>query len=156
MIRNLYFLACEKLIVGQDNASSLISVLEAISVKAQVEEFESNAAIPMKWQVVTLWQRQEELKVPIEYQQRIEIINPSGEVLIDFEQTFTVTSDHLNFRNHLEVEGFPIGHEGMLTLKLYLKKSGDESEWREITDYPIRVKYDSSEQANKEPATEAE
>lgn len=153
MLRLILFAACEQLIVGQNNNTSLINVLEVINTTL-LAEVPPDAAIPMKWHVVSLWQRTEDSDEPKQYEQRIDIVRADGVVIGGGAQEFTVTNDHLNFRNHLEIQGFPVGVAGTCSVKLHLREAGESNEWREAADLPILVAHIMAERPDEEARPE--
>jgi len=153
MLRPLLFAPCEKVIIGSDNVSSLISIMEAYTVAVR-EELPVDASTPNVWFVVTFWNRTEEIEDVRNFEQRVDIIRPDGENIGSVLQAFEVSNAFLNFRNVTQVQGFPIGVAGMLNLRLSLREAGDSNEWREIADFPIRITHRVLEVHNEEQRNE--
>ncbi|MFL6333285.1 MAG: hypothetical protein ACJ754_08100 [Pyrinomonadaceae bacterium] len=155
MLKLLVFAACERLIIGQDNASSLIALLENINVEVE-RDMPLEAAIPIKWNIVTLWRRAGQVEQETVYEQRVDIVRKDGEVIGGGTNVFTVSNNHLNYRNQVDMFGMPIGLEGDVTLRLRLKEQeqGDDG-WKEWGEYPILITYKVKEGDGEEPTAEA-
>lgn len=159
MLKPILFVPCEKVIISEENISSLISVLEHVFVAGEATgEIPDNAALPMQWSVLVLWQRDELVQEPITVEARIDLVSPKKEPVLGATHTFIVSNDYLNFRNKLDFPIFPIGLEGIYTLYLACRKKGDK-EWIKVGEYPIDVIYQimqadkkSQKLANNEPA----
>ncbi len=142
MIKLMLFAPCEKVIVGQDSNTSLISVLEHFYVSGEIAgKLPANAGLPFKWQISVLWRREVELDAPITYDASIELIAPNGNVSMSGEIQFLVSNQYFNFRNVLDFPIFPIGQEGIYKLILKYKENGTEK-WEQVGEYPLRVVYD--------------
>ena len=109
MIKLAFLVASEKIIIGQDNNTSLISVLEHIQLNAPIPgEIPDNAAVPFKWSAIALWHRTEEIAEPITYDTRFELANPVGDVYMGGDANFVVSNNHVNFRNVVDFPLFPM------------------------------------------------
>jgi len=140
MLKLLVFLPCETVIVSQQGNTSVISVLEQVVVDLQPDAA-PNAAVPMKWTVLTLWHRTEEVEGEKKYDQRLSLYWPNGEQVFAIDQSFSVVNQHINYRNVTEVRAFPVGQEGRLSLKLSLRESGDGNEYIEIAEFSVSVAH---------------
>lgn len=140
MIRLIIFAPCEKLIVGQDNHSSLISVIEHIKLGGVLDEAElpENAGAPYKWSVLALWHREMEVPEPKEFEAKIELISPSGRSSLAGSTRFAVSNEHLNYRSVFDFPVFPIAEAGVHYLTLHCKQV-DGEEFEQIGQYPIRL-----------------
>jgi hypothetical protein len=152
MLKLLLFAACEKVIVGVDNTTSLISVVESIEFNTQIE-IPPDALAPIKWAIISLWQREGEVEAPVDYQERMDVIRPDGTLAPGGSSEFTVTNEHINYRSSFEIPLFPIGQAGKVIVRLRIRKAGEENEWRVAAEYPIRVIHNEVKK-DEEPAIE--
>jgi len=140
MPKLLIFAACEKVIIAEDDKSvSLISLLNGLSVAiAPGTQIPANAQIPLRWSVVTLWQREprDEGK---SYEQRAQLILPNSEISFSIPAEFQLSKPLQ--RNVVKVTGFPVSQAGQCVLKLSLREAGSDNQWREIADYPIQIEH---------------
>jgi hypothetical protein len=140
MPRLLLFGACQKVIVDRDE--SLISMIAILSgFKVQVpkdEEIPPDALIAVPWGIVTIWLRKPEDEGK-NYEQRIEVILPSGQVHGGIVQSFSMT-----LRTHqvtTKGESFPMGSPGEYLFRLSLRDVGEENEWQIVSDYPVEIQH---------------
>jgi len=150
MLKLLIFAPCEKVILGEDKSTSLIGLLEALEVGISTsEDLPLDAAAPLQWHVLALWQRTESVNEDIQYQQRIEVVRPDGHVAGWGMLEFTVTDKHENFRNVLKMPAIPIGVAGRCLIKVSLRRiGGPDLEWHEFGQYPLRIIHKKVEPQN--------
>jgi hypothetical protein len=153
MLKLLVFAPCEKVIVGEeDHLTSMIGLIEGFKVQV-IKELPADAIIPLRFSVCTLWRRQEEVKSPQEYEQLLKIIRPDGVAAGEGLTPFTVSNQHIHFRNVTHMPAFPIGLPGIYQLKLFIRQTGEENEWSEAAEYPLDVNHEISPES-AEPAAE--
>ncbi len=148
MLKLLVFLPCDIVIVSQEGNTSVITVLEQV-VSTLLPDAPPNAAVPMKWTILSLWHRDEPVEGVKKYDQRINVYWPNGEQVFVIEQSFNVSNEHSNFRCVGTVLAFPVGQEGRVLLKTSLRESGDENEWVEYAQFPINVAHIKQEASNE-------
>ena len=114
------------------NTISLISILSHLSIMVDVPE---NAAIPLKWEIFTLWQ-QEGSDTGKTFEQYCELRGPDGKPAMKSVLEFQVTAP--SQRNVVTVTGFPIAPRGgEYSLALFLRETTGER--KEIATFPILV-----------------
>jgi len=133
----LMFAPCEKVIIDQNNNSSMISILHNLQVEVGAAELPQDAAVPMRWDIFTLWLREasDEGK---KFEQICELLTPEGKratgATISFEMTKGVQ------RNVMTLMGFPVvSSGGQYLLRLSLKEAGEDRERREVAEFPISL-----------------
>ena len=146
MLKVLIFVPCQKLIIGQDNNSSIISVIESLNINVDAK-FPEDAALPITWSVLTLWHRYEDAPQDIIYQQRVEGVASNGKTILEGEQEFIVSNRNVNVRNIMEVQGFPIGISGVLNLRLLVRRKSEEP-WQLASEFPIGIVHTSQAKQN--------
>jgi len=131
------FAACEKVIIGHDNNTSLISVLEHFTLSGEIAgKLPANAGLPFKWQVLVLWKRENELVEPVTYDVKIELIAPNDDAALGGDVQFVVSNQHFNFRNVFEFPIFPVGQQGIHKLNLNYKESDSEN-WEQVVNIQL-------------------
>ena len=154
MLKLILFAPCERHIQSLENLSSLIAVMENINVELG-EGLPPEAAIPMKWTVVTLWHREKDYDTPVIYQERVEVIKPDGVSMGSIVLEFEVSNENLNYRSIRDLFGFPIGLQGQVTVRVSLREKGENARWNEVATYPIQVKHHpKKEDGREEPAAQ--
>jgi hypothetical protein len=151
MLKLLIFAPCEKLIEGKDKTASLISVMESAELMLATDEtLQPDALAPVRWSVMAFWRRIADFEGEIEFEQRVDVRRPDGELATGGTNIFTVSNKHLNYRNTLNFEIMPVGQPGDILVKLRLRQTKPETEWREVAEYPIVVKHRRKD--NEKPA----
>lgn len=137
MPKLLMFAPCEKVIIDQNNNSSVISILQDVQVEVHSTELPQDAAVPMRWEVFTLWLREasDEGK---KFEQICELLTPEGKRAargtISFEMTKRL------HRNVMTLMGFPlVPSGGQYVLRLSLKEAGEDRERQEVAEFPISL-----------------
>lgn len=141
MPKLLAFVPCEKIILDKDNNLSLISILSEIHVPVPVDPVPPNASLALQWDIVTLWCRGEGEEEGHPFEQRSELLSPTGRVLVTTSIPFKMTRPI--HRNMAHVYGLPVGEFGQHTLRLTLRdvQAGTE----EIAaEYPLSILRDSA------------
>lgn len=149
MIRLLLFAPCEKIITGEDKRTSLISVLEELTLRGVVTgTLPQNAGFPMKWQAISLWHRVESVNEPITMQVKVELFAPNGESTMFSMGEFPLSNDYSNFRNTFDFPVFPIAQTGVYKAVLTYRKS-DVEDWIIAGEYPINIIHEIKEVVNE-------
>ena len=137
MIELLATIPAEQMIVADTGSASIISMLEGIEAYGS-EGMPEKFLHPIKWQVMTLWHRTEDIEGTVEFDQKIEVESVDKEIVMQHEITFSVKNDYFNFRIIGTFFGFPIYETGQAWVRVYLRKHG-ETNWEERGMFPIRV-----------------
>lgn len=132
MPKLLAFVPCERVLTDQGNNVSIISILSNVAVSVQVPE---NAAIPLHWEIFSLWQ-QEADDAGKTLEQYCELRDPDGRAVLKSVLEFQVTAP--SQRNVVTVIGFPIAPRGgEYALVLFLRETNGER--KELATFPIIV-----------------
>ena len=139
MAKLLIFAPCEKVVISnEDNAASLISILQGFNVPMQPPQ-DQTALAPVTWYVFTLWER--ETDDAIEDRQRFELHTPTGELLLQGEAPILRGNEleKIFHRTASKIAGFPIkGEFGAYTLTLSTRKA-HQSEFTDVAVFPIPI-----------------
>lgn len=143
MPRLLIFAACEKAIVDQQTrVLSLISLLQDINVHIPPGTTPPpNSMIPMQWTIVASYVASLG-DGDKQFEHRAALVDASGTVLLQTPvQPFNVIRPH---RIISRVNGMPIGNQGQLTVKCFVRDT-DTNIWTEMDrGYPINIKWGRS------------
>src|SRR5208337_2878439 len=106
---------CEKAIVDINGALSLISVMArlTINVPNNAPPPPANAALPMQWTMVSIWQQSSEWESGRTFEQRAALVSDSGNILVDTIAAFEFKKDPSHQALHqviAQVPGMPIGN----------------------------------------------
>lgn len=136
MPRLIAFLPAERVLVdAEDNSMAIIGVLGGLKVPATGELPEGTAS-PLVWFALAIW-KGEPGDEGQAFEQRVEVLSPSGRLLVDGSATFRFTGQS-SHRVRLRVAGFPVWEPGDYAIRLSLRKEGDDS-WVEHATYPLTV-----------------
>jgi hypothetical protein len=155
MLKLLIFAPCERIIVSTEKTASLISVMESVQFTPE-GEVPPDALAPVRWGVMAYWRREGEVDGVIEFEQRIDVLRPDGELVTGGTNVFKVSSKNLNYRNTLNLDIMPVGLAGDILVKLRLRQTNPETEWRDIAEYPILVVHHVKEADEKSAAENAQ
>jgi len=140
MPKVLIFAPCEKIIISQDNVVSLVSMFQDIKVTLPSDKpVPQHAVFPMKWEVFTLWQRNEQ-ESGKEFEEKCTLLSEDGNALVTVSIKFVLT-ETFN-RIVMQFLGFPLV-KGRCLLKAWLRETGGQSDWNEIAEYPLSITYES-------------
>src|SRR5678815_2971847 len=137
MLRLLYALACEQVLVAENGVTSLINILERMEAEVPPDAPDGRLMIANKWHTIAFWTRgAQEVAEPVTYEQRTVVVTPDGETFLDVVVPFKVSNENINYRNVIAANGFPLTKSGILTVEVHLRKQGDEN-WEKYSEYPI-------------------
>ncbi|HEV7890817.1 MAG TPA: hypothetical protein VGP08_09270 [Pyrinomonadaceae bacterium] len=152
MLKLLIFAPCEKVIIGEDKLASIIAVMQHVNVAVD-ENMPADALAPLQWNAFVMWRRVEDVDAPMNYRQKMEVFRPDGVSVGIHESIFEVSNAHYNYRNVMRLGVLPIGMEGDVLLKLFLREVGEGIEWQEVAEYPIRITRSTLKEANEKQQT---
>lgn len=135
MPKLLLFSPCDKVIINREtNTATLVDVLERVEfVRPSDVQVPPKVMFPMKWDVLTCWEREPD-DHGVEFSQRIGLISPDNQSL--FENDATWHFETLLHRTIAHIYGFPFTTPGTCRLNLSLSRVGSQ-EWIDITSFPI-------------------
>src|SRR3984893_8649768 len=133
MLKLLVYAPCEKVIVATDQTVSIISMMESVRVNV-TEGFPADALAPIRWSILSLWKRDQEILKPVEIEEISEVVRPDGTVAAGGTSRFTVTNEHLFYRSLVHVPVFPIGLPGFVKVKCRIRQTNPETEWTEFAE----------------------
>lgn len=136
MLKLLLYAPCERLITAKEGTTSLISIMENFVLTVE-EDVPPDSLMPMRWDIVSLWRREEEIEGQIDFEERTDVLRPDGTVATGGTTRFSLSNKNLNFRTTLAVSLFPIGQSGNVLLKMRIRQTNPETEWRDVAEYPI-------------------
>ncbi|MFY9618479.1 MAG: hypothetical protein WAM70_19550 [Pyrinomonadaceae bacterium] len=154
MLTLLIYAPCEKVLIGEDQIASLISIMETVGVNVTAE-IPADALAPIQWSVFSLWKRNEEVREPIEMEERTEVFRPDGTLATGGTTTFTVSNEHVFYRSLVRIPLFPIGLHGFVKVKCRTRRTNPETEWTEFAEFPLFVEHKPT-QGQESPQTENE
>jgi hypothetical protein len=140
MLKQMIFAPCEKVITGDDKMASLISVIESVQIGVNAE-LSADAMVPISWNVVSLWRRDENTDTPIEFEEVTEVVREDGSVATKATTKFRVSNSHLMYRTIVHFQVFPVGQPGLVWIKNRIRQVNPETNWIGTSEYPVVVSH---------------
>lgn len=138
---NLLFVApCEKVLIDQSNTSSLISIMEEVTVRVIPggQRPPANAIIPMQWAVLSLWEQTSGYDSGRTFEQRTALVSATGQHLIEAIGEFTFATPRFRMTN--QFVGMPISEPGQHRVKVWIReKASEPKEWKEVASFPLLI-----------------
>lgn len=143
MPRLLAFLPCERVIVSSDdNSASVMTILQGFKFSGvKIPTDDEPVSLPLRWSIFTLWRRTS-ADEGVTYEQRAELISPSGKVLV--AQTAEFVMVKANHRHTGRIFGFPVTGVGEYSLRLSLRALKEGEEYSVMAEYPLTIDVDLS------------
>lgn len=144
MPKLLVFAPCEKVIISQDeNNPTLIAILSSLKLSIPPDELrkltESDPkevpAVPLRWSVFTLWQR-EDGDDGISFRQTIDFVAPDGRVLFNSAGSVAFSEKARTHRTVVSVLNFPLTAAGDYSIRLSLND-------KLVSEYPLELKIET-------------
>jgi len=147
MLKLQIFLPAERVIVDKEEMASLINVLDSVTVEADDQsKIKDESAVPLSWQIFAIWRKTDVADGKKKFEQRLELLRPDGSSVFEVIQPLKLDTTHFNFRAITKIGAMPIGQEGILALKMYLRETGEVNQWQEMSEYFIHVIYKKKEE----------
>jgi len=142
MPRLLAFLACEKVIIADDNQASIMGLLQGFELSA-APPANQTVVLPMQWTVFTLWEKEPDDKAS-QLTQRFELLAPDGTSLLQAKTETAVISEadegKVFHRVVARLKGFPVRGATTHTLRLLLKTGDGEYAEKSKFSIPLIIK----------------
>jgi hypothetical protein len=122
MLTPYIFLACEKTILGKDDVVSLIALFTKIVINVSGKvEIPENAIAPKEWSIFSMWN----LEPGDESRDCMictEILYPDQSPFSAIPKSKMVLQAGRKAQVGLQVQGFPIGQEGLYTVRTWIEE----------------------------------
>jgi hypothetical protein len=160
MPKLLLFAPCEKVLINQqDNTTSLITLLEFVRIpvpESEEAKLPEGTSIPLSWHVFALWQAEHQDEGR-HFEMRFTAEPPKGNGLRtppkmpDAVMPIAFEPNKPNYRQTLNVLGFPILPAGTCLLKLAMREIGTGKDWETVATFPMIIAR--GPEPNSTPAT---
>ena len=138
MLKLLVYAPCEKVIIANDGTASIVSMMESIKVNVG-GDIPADALAPIRWSILSLWKRDQEILEPVEIEERSDVVRADGTVATGGTSRFRVSNEHLFYRTSVELPVFPIGVPGFVKVKCRIRQTNPETEWTEFAEFPLLI-----------------
>lgn len=162
VVKLLIYAPCEKAIVADDKTSSIVSIMESISVNVP-KDLPADALMPIRWTVFSLWKRDQEVDGLVELEELTDVIRPDDTIAASGRSHLRVTNEHLFHRSLVHIPVFPIGLPGYVKVRCRIRQLNPETEWVDVAEFPLLVVHTEAKAVEGDnplpepqpPATEA-
>jgi len=135
MIKHIWSILCDSSSIdGESNKVSLFNVLESLTVYGNPEQV---YGIPIKFEVITLWERTGE--TPVEGVMRLMQIKPDGESSNPLEVKIDLSKSHFH-RTRISIQGLPLAGPGRYVYQVESKE--EEADWQKVAELPILINFE--------------
>jgi hypothetical protein len=141
-MKHLGTFACEKVILDNRGAPSLITIMQNAHIDAipgaQREQVPANAVIPKDWFIFSAWSPSAE-DVGKEYEQITHVYWPNEQVFTETKTKFAVSREDDYQYNTILLMGFPIGQQGTLKITARIHHGGLPV--TDLISFDLRIKH---------------
>jgi hypothetical protein len=136
MIDHIWSIVCGRSTTDRESGNiSIFDVVEQVNVLGPLPDPATRPAIPMQYEIVSLWARQQ-LDQPEEAQARVRLIGPNNAEILG--QGFAVNlTQHVRMRTQLRSIGFPVVGTGIYTFYVDIQRANEE--WENVSHIPVQV-----------------
>lgn len=134
----MIFAPCERVIISNDNLASIISVMESVQISVPAD-LPVDALVPLNWAILSLWRRDEDTDVPIEFEEQCEVIRQDGIVALVARTLFTVTNSNTIYRTVITFPALPVGRPGTIWIKDRIRQTNHQTDWVVSAEFPLII-----------------
>ena len=146
-------LACEKVIIDNKNAHSLIEIMTNADIQAVVSPevdpqqamMPANAVLPKEWFIFSIWQ-QSDAEIGKSFEQVVQVYWPNNEKFVEGRLSFRPVDAKAQY-NSIRLLGFPAGQEGKIKVLTWVEH--EHSRITEVFDYFITIKHRSPQSVSR-------
>jgi hypothetical protein len=150
MPKLLAFLPCDRVIIANDNSTSLITLLETMNINVppgEEEKLPANPQLPRSWQVFTLWEESPGERGQ-KFTQKLEFVRPDRKDAVQIAIVpVEFTERAKRHRTIVAIPFFPLLPAGTSYVRTLLQLQGQD-EWIEYATYPILIERTQHESSN--------
>jgi hypothetical protein len=123
------------------NNISLFNVIDQISVSSEGFAEDSKTKVNMPHEISLTWRRTVGLSLvdrPVSFGCRIELVDPTGDVLEQVTKTFKLQENSRRTRQRIRVDGFVITEPGDYVYRVKTKED-DDDDFQTVNEIPFEV-----------------
>ena len=141
MIKHIWSILCRKSIVDNEtNNISINDVFEQLSVDLKVKKDDVDKLklinIPIEFEVVSMWVKND--KTNLKGNLNVEILNPKGAVVKNFEQPLEMPETMKRLRSRLRIMGLVVEQPGDYIFKISFKEEGQKL-YKAVAEIPLEI-----------------
>lgn len=153
MIKHIWSILCRKSIVDSEtNNISINDVFEQLSVDLKAKKDDADKVkiinIPIEFEVVSMWVKND--KTNFKGNLNVEILNPKGVVVKNFEQPLEMPETMKRLRSRLRIMGMVVEEPGDYIFKVNVKEDGQKL-YKAVAELPLEINLKKEFVDNLEP-----
>ncbi|MBI4067534.1 hypothetical protein HY407_04060 [Candidatus Gottesmanbacteria bacterium] len=153
MIKHIWSILCRRSIVDNEtNNISINDVFEQLSVDLKVKKSDADKVklinIPIEFEVVCMWVKND--KTPFKGNLNVEILNPKGTVVKNFEQPLEMPETMKRLRSRLKIMGMVVEEPGDYIFRVNVKEEGQKL-YKAVAELPLEINLKKEFVDNLEP-----
>ncbi|MCH6553476.1 MAG: hypothetical protein IH793_04880, partial [Acidobacteria bacterium] len=140
--RLVVFAACDRILIEESGIASLISIIDEFTLTIKGDtKIGRDAVGPTQWAIYTKWEKTsgDDDK---EFVQIIQALWPDKSEFKRMKAPFRFQPDKKGHQNRIEINGFPMGQEGLVTLNMWLEV--DSKRIGEIHTWTVNIKHETA------------
>lgn len=137
-MKHIWTVLCQGTAIdAESNLLSLFNCIEELTLSIdRTKASDSKLVVPVKFQLVSFWiignDQSEVLNV------EGELIDPQGQVLNNFSNTFNIKKGVKRFRNRTNIDGLTVSVPGEYIFRMKYKPEG-ETKYKIVAEVPLTV-----------------
>ncbi len=136
MIDHIWSIVCGRSTTDREtNNLSLIDVMEQLNVLGPLPDPSIRAALPVQYEVVSLWSRSQPLEAE-ETKGRIKLITPTGNEALAYEFPVNLL-ENPRMRTQLRSFGFPLSGVGRYLFLVEIQRG--DGQWETVARLPMQL-----------------
>jgi len=123
------------------NNISLFNVIDQIFVSSEGFAEDGKTKVNMPHEILLTWRRTVGLSLadePVSFECRIELVDPTGDVLEQVAKTFKLQENSRRTRQRIQVDGFVITEPGDYVYRVKTKED-DDNDFQTVNEIPFEV-----------------
>lgn len=153
MIKHIWSILCRKSIVDSEtNNISINDVFEQLSVDLKAKKDDADKLklinIPIEFEVVSMWVKND--KTNFKGNLKVEILNPKGVIVKNFEQPLEMPETMKRLRSRLRIMGLVVEQPGDYIFKVSVKEEGQKL-YKADAELPLEINLKKEFVDNLEP-----
>lgn len=146
MLNHVWTVLCKQSVIDQDsNNLSLYEVLEKVSLEIDTTDKSGEFAIPLEFEVVSLWNKATSEKLEAKF--FLNITSPSGKNIgKTIANEIVIPKNKKRVRTRLKLKGITINDTGEYQFNIYLQTPNNEEKLMAQIPLEIDVKFIETEQ----------
>lgn len=142
-MKHIWSIICQNYSVdSKTNLLSIFNCVEELKIEIKKDQMPKidPLVIPISFQMVSFWTIEDTNQKNV-LDIKLEIIDPNGKLLNNFNKSFDIANGTLRFRNIINIQNIKITKEGRYMIKVFSKEN-DKKGFRVVAELPLDIKIE--------------